>query len=277
MESTPVCGRPRAFCRRPARCCVRASPRHPDRSWAVHRRKDRPRSTTRCSASSSPMALPVSANSSCAGGARHGAARGCEQSTATGRPARASGFIQGEHQHRVYRQHFSPYPARDHRYRTDRPRLPHCSTNAAPPSIAGTWRGWRNNATVPCTYQLSVNDAVHHVTLDVLADHRLHRVHPGPSHRRPLGTLVINGIHRYTSPTTLTAPMPGCLGISVVDRTQQVASRQAQANSGTLKAPMDGAIVDVRVQAGDCVSKSQLCAGARSDEWAPLRKPAWMA
>ena len=45
---------------------------------------------------------------------------------------------------------------------------------------------------------------------------------------------------------------------SPTDAYRKLASRQAQANSGTLKAPMDGAIVDVRVQAGDCVSKGQL-------------------
>jgi geranyl-CoA carboxylase alpha subunit len=47
-------------------------------------------------------------------------------------------------------------------------------------------------------------------------------------------------------------------GLTVIDRTQQVASRQADASSGTVKAPMDGAIVDVRVSAGDSVTKGQL-------------------
>ncbi|MFN3359744.1 MAG: acetyl-CoA carboxylase biotin carboxyl carrier protein subunit, partial [Pseudomonas sp.] len=41
-------------------------------------------------------------------------------------------------------------------------------------------------------------------------------------------------------------------------RTHHVASHQADASSGTVKAPMDGAIVEVRVQAGEHVSKGQL-------------------
>ena len=47
-------------------------------------------------------------------------------------------------------------------------------------------------------------------------------------------------------------------GLTVTNRTQQVASRQADTASGTVKAPMDGAIVDVRVCAGEHVSKGQL-------------------
>lgn len=42
------------------------------------------------------------------------------------------------------------------------------------------------------------------------------------------------------------------------DRTQTVATRQAEASNGTVKAPMDGAIVEVRVSEGDSVSKGQL-------------------
>ena len=46
--------------------------------------------------------------------------------------------------------------------------------------------------------------------------------------------------------------------MTVINRTQQAASRQADASNGTVKAPMDGAIVDVRVRVGDRVSKGQL-------------------
>ena len=49
---------------------------------------------------------------------------------------------------------------------------------------------------------------------------------------------------------------PGSLRL--VDRTQALVSSQASVSSGTLKAPMDGAIVDVLVSEGSTVSKGQL-------------------
>ncbi|QOU03531.1 acetyl/propionyl/methylcrotonyl-CoA carboxylase subunit alpha [Pseudomonas fluorescens] len=169
------------------------------------------------------------------------------------------GFIQGDVSTGFIAKHFSP--------------IPPVTANAEQIALAAALfyqrsaaehrrdlAGWRNNATVPCTYQLSVNDAVHHVTLSVLADHRLHIDGVDIQDLRTDGrwaTLVINGIRRRLA-YHLDGAHAWLPGVSVVDRTQQVASRQTQANSGTLKAPMDGAIVDVRVQAGDCVSKGQL-------------------
>lgn len=107
--------------------------------------------------------------------------------------------------------------------------------------------GWRNNANVPATYRLAVNDDLHTVTVDPLPltlDGR-HAI------------VVLNGIRRciayHLDGNQLWLP-----GLTVINRTQQVASRQADARSGTVKAPMDGAIVDVRVNAGDRVSKGQL-------------------
>ncbi|WP_441344151.1 acetyl-CoA carboxylase biotin carboxyl carrier protein subunit [Pseudomonas prosekii] len=49
---------------------------------------------------------------------------------------------------------------------------------------------------------------------------------------------------------------PGSLRLE--DRTQSAVSSQASVSSGTLKAPMDGAIVDVLVSEGSTVSKGQL-------------------
>ncbi|TFY89469.1 acetyl/propionyl/methylcrotonyl-CoA carboxylase subunit alpha [Pseudomonas nabeulensis] len=107
--------------------------------------------------------------------------------------------------------------------------------------------GWRNNAGVPGTYRLEVNDALHSVTVEPLPltlDGR-HAI------------VVLNGIRRriayYLDGDQLWLP-----GLTVINRTQQAASRQADASSGTVKAPMDGAIVDVRVRVGDRVSKGQL-------------------
>jgi len=107
--------------------------------------------------------------------------------------------------------------------------------------------GWRNNASVPGTYRLEVNDDLHTVTvapLSLTLDGRH-------------ATLVLNGIRRRIA-YHLEGNRLWLEGLSVTNRTQQVASRQADARSGTVKAPMDGAIVDVRVNAGDRVNKGQL-------------------
>lgn len=107
--------------------------------------------------------------------------------------------------------------------------------------------GWRNNATVACTYRLEVNGEIHTVSANALqltVDGRW-------------ATVVLNGIRRriayHLDDTQLWLP-----GMKVINRTQQVASRQADASSGTVKAPMDGAIVDIRVNVGERVSKGQL-------------------
>ena len=107
--------------------------------------------------------------------------------------------------------------------------------------------GWRNTASAPSTYRLEVNGAIHNVS----AEH-LHLTTDGR-----YATLVLNGIRRriayHLDGNRLWLP-----GLTVIDRTQHIASRQADAGSGTVKAPMDGAIVDVRVSAGDSVTKGQL-------------------
>ncbi|MBC2379679.1 acetyl/propionyl/methylcrotonyl-CoA carboxylase subunit alpha [Pseudomonas sp. WS 5106] len=107
--------------------------------------------------------------------------------------------------------------------------------------------GWRNNASVPVTYRLEANDNLHTVSVDPLPitlDGRY-------------AVVVLNGIRRriayHLDGNQLWLP-----GLTVINRTQQVANRQADAQNGTVKAPMDGAIVDVRVNAGDRVSKGQL-------------------
>ena len=120
--------------------------------------------------------------------------------------------------------------------------------------------GWRNNASVPWTYRLGINDVTHDVSVSVLEGNRLHAngidiCLLGTDGR--WATLEIHGIRRRIAyaldGTELWLP-----GVKVVNRTQHVASRGADAGSGTVKAPMDGAIVDVRVSAGDSVTKGQL-------------------
>ncbi|RDS90827.1 acetyl/propionyl/methylcrotonyl-CoA carboxylase subunit alpha [Pseudomonas fluorescens] len=107
--------------------------------------------------------------------------------------------------------------------------------------------GWRNNARVPCTFSLEVDGETHTVTTAPL---------PLSTDGRH-ATVVLNGIRRriayHLEGSRLWLP-----GLIVNNCTQQVAGRQADAGSGTVKAPMDGAIVDVRVSTGEQVTKGQL-------------------
>ena len=107
--------------------------------------------------------------------------------------------------------------------------------------------GWRNNARVPCTFRLEVDGETHTVTAAPL---------PLSTDGRH-ATVVLNGVRRriayHLEGSRLWLP-----GLTVTNRTQQAAGRQADAGSGTVKAPMDGAIVDVRVSTGEQVTKGQL-------------------
>ncbi|WP_205548195.1 acetyl/propionyl/methylcrotonyl-CoA carboxylase subunit alpha [Pseudomonas carnis] len=106
---------------------------------------------------------------------------------------------------------------------------------------------WRNTASVPVTYRLEANGQLHSVSVDDL------QLTTDGRH----ASLVIKGVRRriayHLDGNRLWLP-----GLTVTDRTQQVASRQADASSGTVQAPMDGAIVDIRVCVGETVSKGQL-------------------
>ena len=120
--------------------------------------------------------------------------------------------------------------------------------------------GWRNNATLPWRYRLAVNDDIQDITVSALEHDRLQVNGLDISLLATDGrwaTLVINGIRRriayHLEGTQLWLP-----GVTVINRTQQVAARQADVGSGTVKAPMDGAIVDVRVSTGDRVTQGQL-------------------
>lgn len=120
--------------------------------------------------------------------------------------------------------------------------------------------GWRNSATAPWAYRLAVNDAVHAASVSVVADNHLQvddvDIHQLSTDGR-WATLVLNGIRRriayHLDGTQLWLP-----GLKVINVTQPIANRQADAGSGTLKAPMDGAIVEVHVRVGESVSKGQL-------------------
>jgi geranyl-CoA carboxylase alpha subunit len=128
--------------------------------------------------------------------------------------------------------------------------------------------GWRNNASVPLHYRIGLEDNDWTVELNAV---------PGAPYRLQIGertlelniidndgrrtTLEIDGIrqrHAYCldAGQLLLFTRPGSLRL--VDRTQLTVSSQASISSGTLKAPMDGAIVDVLVSEGSTVTKGQL-------------------
>ncbi len=124
------------------------------------------------------------------------------------------------------------------------------------PSVSG----WRNTANTPWAYRLAVNEQTHDIAVTLLDHEHLHANGIDISHLSTDGrwaSLVLNGIRRrvayHLDGTQLWMP-----GVNVINRTQQVAGRQADAGSGTVKAPMDGAIVDVRVSVGDSVTQGQL-------------------
>jgi geranyl-CoA carboxylase alpha subunit len=128
--------------------------------------------------------------------------------------------------------------------------------------------GWRNNASVPLHYRIGLEEQDWPVALNAV---------PGEPYRIQVAdrslelkviqcdghwaTLEIDGIrqrhaYRLEAGQLWLFTRPGSLRL--VDRTQATVSTQASISSGTLKAPMDGAIVDVLVSEGSSVSKGQL-------------------
>ncbi|KAB0483784.1 geranyl-CoA carboxylase alpha subunit [Pseudomonas reinekei] len=128
--------------------------------------------------------------------------------------------------------------------------------------------GWRNNASVPLHYRLGLEDQEWSVVVNAV---------PGAAYRIEVSTrtLEVNVIHndghwavleidgirqrhayRFEGRHLCLFTRPGSLTLE--DRTQALVSSQANVSSGTLKAPMDGAIVDVLVSEGSTVSKGQL-------------------
>lgn len=139
---------------------------------------------------------------------------------------------------------------------------------ASAKAYAAPLAGWRNNASVPLHYRLGLDDQSWSVELNAV---------PGEAYRiqvnaRSLAltvidcdehwaTLEIDGIrqrhaYRLQAGQLWLFTRPGSLKLT--DRTQALVSSQASVSSGTLKAPMDGAIVDVLVSEGTPVSKGQL-------------------
>ena len=128
--------------------------------------------------------------------------------------------------------------------------------------------GWRNNASVPLHYRIGLEDQDWPVALQAT---------PGQPMRIQVAerslelkiihsdgrwaTLEIEGVrqrhaYRLEAGRLWLFTRPGSL--QFVDHTQAQVTGQASVSSGTLKAPMDGAIVDVLVNEGSQVTKGQL-------------------
>ncbi|WP_085744945.1 acetyl/propionyl/methylcrotonyl-CoA carboxylase subunit alpha [Pseudomonas sp. R45(2017)] len=128
--------------------------------------------------------------------------------------------------------------------------------------------GWRNNAGAPLLYRIGLDARDWNVQLRASPDNtfavqvaerviEVKRV----EHTDGAVTLEIDGLrqrhaYRLRDDQLWLFTHPGSLHL--VDRTHAVIDSQTSVSSGTLKAPMDGAIIDVLVSEGSPVSKGQL-------------------
>ncbi|MDP9505850.1 acetyl/propionyl/methylcrotonyl-CoA carboxylase subunit alpha [Pseudomonas protegens] len=127
---------------------------------------------------------------------------------------------------------------------------------------------WRNNASVPLGYRIGLDDRQWSLELSPSASGLLHvqqgddvwaiKVMAADGGR---ATLEVAGIRRHYAYRLQDGELwlssrQGSLHLQ--DRTQAPVQGQLSTDSGTLKAPMDGAIVDVLVSEGMSVSKGQL-------------------
>jgi geranyl-CoA carboxylase alpha subunit len=128
--------------------------------------------------------------------------------------------------------------------------------------------GWRNNASVPLHYRIGLEDQDWPVALQAIPGEPLRLQVAERSLELKIihsdgrwATLEIEGVrqrhaYRLEAGRLWLFTRPGSLRF--VDRTQAQVTGQASVSSGTLKAPMDGAIVDVLVNEGSQVTKGQL-------------------
>ncbi|BCX69646.1 acetyl-CoA carboxylase biotin carboxylase subunit [Pseudomonas izuensis] len=132
----------------------------------------------------------------------------------------------------------------------------------------GPLAGWRNNTSVPLHYRLGLDDQQWSVALNAVPGEAWRVQVAGRSLELKIiecdgrwATLEIDGIrrrhaYRLHAGQICLFTRPGSLRLD--DRTQALVSSQSSISCGTLKAPMDGAIVDVLVNEGSPVSKGQL-------------------
>ena len=179
-------------------------------------------------------------------------------------------FISGEFSTGFIPQHFADHPCLH-------PHTPSAEELAVAAllfyqSCAGAHRsplaGWRNNAGAPLHYQLGLDDQTWSVQLLAAPDgivrvqvaERAFELKLIEYNKRSI-SLEIEGLrrrhaYRLHDDQLWLFTRPGSLRL--VDRTHAVIDSQTSVSTGTLKAPMDGAIIDVLVSEGSPVSKGQL-------------------
>ena len=128
--------------------------------------------------------------------------------------------------------------------------------------------GWRNNVGAPLLYRIGLDARDWNVQLRTKPDNAFevqvaeHVIElKWVEHTAGDVTLEIDGLRqrhacRLHNDQLWLFTHPGSLHL--VDRTHAVIDSQTSVSSGTLKAPMDGAIIDVLVSEGSPVSKGQL-------------------
>lgn len=179
-------------------------------------------------------------------------------------------FISGNFSTAFIAQHFSDHPSL-HKYSPSIEDLA-IATVLFYQASALTHRkpltGWRNNASVPLHYRLGLDEQ--NWRLQLLAEsHGGFKVQIAErtlelklvDHDAQSVTLEVDGLrqrhaYRLDARQLWLFTHPGALHLE--DRTHAVIDSQTSVSSGTLKAPMDGAIVDVLVSEGSPVSKGQL-------------------
>jgi geranyl-CoA carboxylase alpha subunit len=179
-------------------------------------------------------------------------------------------FISGNFSTAFIAQHFSDHPSL-HKYSPSIEDLA-IATVLFYQASALTHRkpltGWRNNASVPLHYRLGLDEQ--NWRLQLLAEsHGGFKVQVAErtlelklvEHDAQSVTLEVDGLrqrhaYRLDAGQLWLFTHPGALHLE--DRTHAVIDSQTSVSSGTLKAPMDGAIVDVLVSEGSPVSKGQL-------------------
>jgi len=180
------------------------------------------------------------------------------------------GFVAGEFSTGFIAQHFADDPSL-HPHTPTAEELAIAAAlfyrNAASAYPTGL-SGWRNNASVPLHYRLGLGETSWSLELTALSAQQLQVRLAGETLSLQLlqadgrwASLEINGVRRRYAYRLEAGQLwlfirPG--GLLLNDLTHAPVISQVSARSGTLKAPMDGAIVDVLVSEGTAVSKGQL-------------------
>ena len=179
-------------------------------------------------------------------------------------------FISGEFSTAFIAQHFTDHPCL-HTYAPTAEELAIAAVlfyQAGAQVHRAPLKGWRNNVGAPLNYRLGLEQQ--DWTVQLLADgdnrftvnvmQRALSLTVIECNERSV-TLEVDGLrqrhaYRIDDEELWLFTHPGNLRLE--DRTHALISSQSSVSSGTLKAPMDGAIVDVLVSEGSPVSKGQL-------------------